>query len=203
MNADLFSTSDTCISIDIPDGSLDFYPRFIDIDDADKYFRDLMDIINWKVERITVYGKTYDVPRLSAWYADEGRSYEYSGTRVEPNPWIPILLKIKNQVEFITGERFNSVLVNQYRDGADGVAWHSDDEIELGKDPVIASVSFGQERQFQLKHRYNKGMKKSLILPHGSLILMGKGTHLNWFHQIPKSKQVMKPRINLTFRNVV
>jgi alkylated DNA repair dioxygenase AlkB len=110
------------------------------------------------------------------------------------------LLTIKKKIESRTNEQFNSVLVNQYRNGSDGVAWHSDDENELGTDPIIASISLGEERQFQLKHKRNKQLKKSLILPHGSLLLMGKKTQLNWFHQVPKSKRNLTPRINLTYR---
>ena len=203
MNFDFFTTQDTCHEIDIPDGRLSFYPQFFSANMADQYFKALMADISWKIEKITVYGKTHDVPRLSAWYADDGKTYEYSGTRVASMEWNPLLLEIKKAVEKETGEHFNSVLVNQYRDGADGVAWHSDDEPELGNDPVIASVSFGEERQFQLKHKYKKDLKKTIILPHGSLLLMEKGTQLNWFHQIPKSKHAMNPRINLTFRYVL
>ena len=202
MTLDLFANTDTIIDINIPDGNLCLYPQFFDKVEADYYFQRLINDIAWKQEKISMYGKQYDVPRLSAWYGDEGKSYEYSGVYAEANPWISPLLRIKQKVESISGEQFNSVLLNQYRDGSDGVAWHCDDERELGGDPVIASVSFGEARKFQIKHKTNKKLTKSFVLPHGSLLLMGKKTQSNWLHQIPKSKQLLKPRINLTFRYV-
>jgi len=201
MNFDLFSDTNTRIDIEIPDGKLCLYPNFFEQQKADNYFNLLMKNIHWKQEKIFLYGKEHDVPRLSAWYGDEGKSYEYSGIHAKAIPWDPSLLAIKEEIEAISNERFNSVLVNQYRDGSDGVAWHSDDEPELGIDPIIASVSFGEERQFQLKHK-KRQITKSLILPHGSLLLMGKKTQLNWLHQIPKSKRLLKSRINLTYRLV-
>jgi len=202
MNFDLFSNTDTCLNIEIPDGSLRLYPHFIKPEKADNYFRWLMDNINWKQESVFLYGKEHNVPRLSAWYGDEGKSYEYSGVRAEAISWNPILISIKEKIETISGTKYNSVLVNLYRDGSDGVAWHSDDEPELGADPIIASISFGEARQFQLKHKKQRDLTKSLVLPHGSLLLMGKKTQLNWLHQVPKSKRTLDPRINLTFRLV-
>ncbi|MDH3327311.1 MAG: alpha-ketoglutarate-dependent dioxygenase AlkB [Gammaproteobacteria bacterium] len=133
MNLDLFSTAETSHNITIPDGDLHLYPQFFDMNESDRYFQHLLNIVEWKQEKIFLYGKRYDVPRLSAWYADVGKSYEYSGLRVNATPWIPALLEIKQKIETVLGERFNSVLVNQYRNGADGVAWHSDDEPELGR----------------------------------------------------------------------
>jgi len=203
MTLDLFSSQDTHIPIDIIDGDLNFYPMFFNDKEASTYFDALIQNIKWKQEKITLYGKQHDVPRLSAWYGDEGKSYEYSGIRTNAIPWIDPLQQIKERIETLTSEKFNSVLVNQYRNGADGVAWHSDDEPELGIDPVIASVSFGEDREFQLKHKTNKQKKISLILPHGSLLLMGKNTQQNWLHQIPKSKRQLTPRINLTYRLII
>ena len=198
----VFSQQDDSYPIEIPDGELRVFPQLFSLSQADEYFHTLMDEVVWKNERISLYGRTYDVPRLSAWYADAGKSYEYSGIRVDGIPWTPLLSLIKAHVELKTGEIFNSVLVNQYRNGADGVAWHSDDEPELGEDPIIASVSFGEERLFQLKHKRDSTLKRSFTLPHGSLLLMGKQTQLNWMHQIPKSQRQIGPRINLTFRQV-
>jgi len=202
MHPDLFSNTNTCINIDIPDGKLRLYPHFFEQEEANKYFKLLLKNIQWKQEKVFLYGKEHDVPRLSAWYGDEGKSYEYSGVLAKAIPWNQPLLTIKERIEAVSNEQFNSVLVNQYRDGSDGVAWHSDDEPELGADPIIASVSFGEERQFQLKHKKQKQLTKSLILPHGSLLLMGEKTQLNWLHQIPKSQRSLSTRINLTFRLV-
>lgn len=203
MYSDLFSDTNTVIDIEIPDGSLCLYPHFFEQKEADNYFELLMKDILWKQEKIFLYGKEHNVPRLSAWYGDAGKSYTYSGVHANATPWNRVLFAIKEKIQAISHEQFNSVLANQYRDGADGVAWHSDDEPELGPDPFIASVSFGQERQFQLKHKNNKQLTKSLLLPHGSLLLMGKKTQLNWLHQVPKSQRRLKPRINLTFRHII
>ena len=202
MISDLFSDANTHINIDIPDGKLCLYPHFFEQKEANKYFSWLMKNIHWKQEKIFLYGKEYDVPRLSAWHGDEGKSYEYSGVHAKALPWNQPLLEIKERIETVSCEKFNSVLVNQYRNGSDGVAWHSDDEPELGADPIIASVSLGEERKFQLKHKKQKQLTKSLKLPHGSLLLMGEKTQLNWLHQIPKSQRSLKARINLTYRLV-
>lgn len=202
MNLDLFSSDNEGQTIDIPDGNLFIYPNFYDAVEADKYFQQLLQTISWRQEKISMYGKTHNVPRLSAWYGDEGKIYQYSGIRTEAIQWTALLLAIKEKIETVSDYKFNSVLVNQYRNGKDGVAWHSDDEPELGKNPVIASLSFGEERLFQLKHKRNKNLKKSFTLPHGSLLVMGENTQLNWLHQLPKSQRSMEPRINLTFRLV-
>ncbi|HNN87507.1 MAG TPA: alpha-ketoglutarate-dependent dioxygenase AlkB, partial [Pseudomonadales bacterium] len=141
--------------------------------------------------------------RLTAWYGDEGSRYQYSAVNLHALPWTPTLLNIKQRVEAHSdGITFNSVLLNLYRNGSDGVAWHSDNEAELGPKPIIASVSFGQERPFQLRHIQDKNLKYSLPLPHGSLLIMRGETQRNWLHQIPKSAKAMAPRINLTFRVV-
>jgi len=203
MNQNLFSDNNTQLPINIPDGSLTLFPQFFNTEQADSYFNQLISGIDWKQEKISFYGKTHNVPRLSAWYGETGLSYEYSGIRAKAIPWHPALLEIKHKIESVTEERLNSVLVNLYRNGNDGVAWHSDNEPELGPDPVIASVTYGEERQFQLKHRTQKSLKKSFVLPHGSLLLMGNKTQLNWLHQIPKSKRLLGPRINLTYRYIV
>lgn len=202
MNFDLFSERTVSQTIEAEGAELLFYPAFIPWQDADSLLKSLIDSVGWSQEEIMLYGKRHNVPRLSAWYADDGKSYEYSGLRVEGMPWIPELLEIKDKVRSVCDTDFNSVLVNRYRDGRDSVGWHADDEPELGENPVIASLSFGEERMFQLKHRYDKTLKKSFVLPHGSLLIMSGKTQSNWLHQIPKSSRRMKERINLTFRLV-
>jgi alkylated DNA repair dioxygenase AlkB len=155
----------------------------------------------WRQEEITVYGKPYLQPRLSAWYGD--LAYSYSGIRLEPLPWTPTLLDIKLRVEALVDHEFNSVLLNYYRDQNDGMGMHSDDERELGPQPAIASLSLGEERCFLLKHRSRKDLKTvKLALPAGSLLLMQGETQQHWRHGINKERKPCGPRINLTFRSI-
>ena len=155
----------------------------------------------WRQEEITVYGKPYLQPRLSAWYGD--LAYSYSGIRLEPLPWTPTLLDIKLRIESLVDHEFNSVLLNYYRDQNDSMGMHSDDERELGPQPVIASLSLGEERSFLLKHKSRKDLKTvKLALPAGSLLLMQGQTQSNWRHGINKERQPCGPRVNLTFRSI-
>ncbi|PIQ22289.1 MAG: alpha-ketoglutarate-dependent dioxygenase AlkB [Cytophagales bacterium CG18_big_fil_WC_8_21_14_2_50_42_9] len=148
-----------------------------------------------------MFGKQIWLPRLTAWYGDPGKTYQYSGIQNEPLPWIPALLEIKQAVETLAGVPFNSVLLNYYRHGQDSMGWHADDEPKLGTNPVIASVSFGQTRRFNFRHRTIKALpKKSVLLTHGSLLLMQGSTQHFWQHQLPKTKAISAPRLNLTFR---
>ena len=155
----------------------------------------------WRQEEITVYGKHYLQPRLSAWYGD--LAYSYSGIRLEPLPWTPTLLDIKRRVEKLVMHSFNSVLLNLYRDQQDSMGMHSDDERELGPEPAIASLSLGEERIFLLRHKSRKDLKTvKLALPAGSLLLMQGQTQQYWRHGINRERQVCAPRINLTFRTI-
>ena len=155
----------------------------------------------WRQEEITVYGKHYLQPRLSAWYGD--LAYSYSGIRLEPLPWTPTLLDIKRRVEKLVMHSFNSVLLNLYRDQQDSMGMHSDDERELGPEPAIASLSLGEERTFLLRHKSRKDLKTvKLALPAGSLLLMQGQTQEYWRHGINRERQVCAPRINLTFRTI-
>jgi len=197
---DLFDTAETSHQIELPDSDLLLYPHFFSHSESDRYLSELSESIRWTQDTIQIYGKQHLVPRLSAWYADEGRSYQYSGIELSGMPLSDILHEIKQKIENETDVRFNSVLANCYRDGKDGVGWHADDEEELGEEPVIASVSFGEERIFQLKHKEDKTLKKSFVLPHGSLLVMRGLTQKKWLHQLPKSAKLMQKRINLTFR---
>ena len=186
----------------ITGGDLLLYPGFFSQSEADKFLSDLSVSVEWTQERGTFYGEELPFPRLTAWYGDAGKSYAYSGIRVDPLPWTEPLSGIKTRIEAVSGTRFNSVLLNLYRSGSDSVAWHSDDEPELGENPTIASVSFGQDRMFHLKHKHLKSEKLKLLLPHGSLLLMRGETQKNWLHQVPKSKRELQTRINLTFRYI-
>ena len=162
----------------------------------------IMDDTAWREEEITVYGKAYLQPRLSAWYGD--LAYSYSGIRLEPLPWTPTLLDIKRRVEKLVKHPFNSVLLNYYRDQNDSMGMHSDDERELGPQPVIASLSLGEERTFLLKHKSRKDLKTvKLDLAAGSLLLMQGQTQQYWRHGINKERRTCAPRINLTFRSIL
>jgi len=185
----------------LPGAELEFWPRV----DLGRDYEDLLQRLiadsEWRQERITVYGKPYLQPRLSAWYGD--LSYRYSGIRLEPLPWSPLLLELKNRVETLTGLEYNSVLLNYYRDGNDGMGMHSDDEPELGSRPAIASLNLGETRDFVMRHRHRKDLDTlKLPLPAGSLLLMRGDTQLNWRHGIRKLRRPCGPRINLTFRRI-
>ena len=148
-----------------------------------------------------MYGKELPFPRLTAWYGDQDQTYTFSGITLQPHPWTPELLEIKKKLESRAGTSFNSVLLNRYRDGKDSISWHQDNEKELGKNPIIASVNFGATRTFQLRHIHT-GEKISIQLTHGSLvIMMGELQHF-WKHQIPKTRKPVGERINLTFRTI-
>ena len=183
------------------DADLQLWPQVDFGRSYDSLLQVIMKDTVWRQEEITVYGKPYLQPRLSAWYGD--LAYSYSGIRLEPVPWTPILLDIKSRVEALVKLEFNSVLLNYYRDQNDSMGMHSDDERELGPQPAIASLSLGEERSFLLKHKSRKDLKTvKLALPAGSLLLMKGDTQKYWRHGINKEKQPCGPRINLTFRNI-
>ncbi|MBD2441848.1 alpha-ketoglutarate-dependent dioxygenase AlkB [Dolichospermum sp. FACHB-1091] len=198
-----FSKSIELQQFSIPDAELILYPFCFPKQESDVIFQTLLTEVEWRQDKIKLYGKETNIPRLTAWYGDLGRSYTYSNITMNPIPWTPVLFSIKNRVEEIVKISFNSVLINLYRYGKDGVAWHSDDEPELGKNPIIASVSFGGERKFQLRHRFNKALEKvAFNLTHGSLLIMKGKTQEYWQHQIPKTAKPVMARINLTFRTI-
>jgi alkylated DNA repair dioxygenase AlkB len=184
----------------MPDAEVTFYPDFFGADESEQLFQQLVDSIQWKQESARFGGKAVPLPRLTAWYGDAGKTYRYSGITVEPISWTPLLLSIKNRVEAAANTTFNSVLLNFYRGERDSVAWHSDDEPELGQNPVIASVSFGATRKFQFKHKTNPDLRTAVDLTPGSLLIMAGATQHFWKHQIPKTTKPIGPRINLTFR---
>lgn len=185
----------------MPDAELLWWPR-IDLGRSnDLVLRDLVDSCAWRQEEIKVYGKAYRQPRLSAWYGDQG--YSYSGIRLEPTPWSPLLLDIKARVQQLAGHEFNSVLLNYYRDEHDRMGMHSDDERELGPRPVIASLSIGETRSLLFRHRTRKDLKTvKLGLPDGSLLLMRGDTQRYWRHGINAERSPCGARVNLTFRSI-
>ena len=169
--------------------------------DHDRLFAALRDSIAWEQHKIRVYGRTLAAPRLSAWYGDAGAVYSYSGLRLEPRAWTAPLLEIKARVEALAESAFNSVLLNLYRDGQDSVGWHSDAEPELGRNPLVASVSLGAERRFVFQHK-KKRHYLALDLEPGSVLIMGGSTQHYWRHQLPKTGRPVGARINLTFRTI-
>ena len=199
----LFPAENQLQLLPLPDAELYFAPNFFTPEQSDFYFQELQKNIAWKQENIKLYGKEIAQPRLTAWYGDAGKAITYSGLTLQPNPWTPALLDLKTAVEKAAHSTFNSVLLNLYRSGADSVSWHADDEAQLGKNPIIASVSFGAERRFDFRHRTLKNQPKtSLFLTHGSLLLMAGPTQHFYQHQIPKTKKPTGIRINLTFRRI-
>lgn len=161
----------------------------------------LIDKVNWSEDSYQVYGRRFTIPRLQAWFADPGIRYSYSNNLLVTQAWIEPLLSIKKDIEQATEQRFNAVLLTYYRDGMDHVGWHADDEKELGDNPVIASLSLGETRQFQIRHKTEK-TSDAIILNDGDLLLMHPKFQHNWLHCVPVEKSIEKPRINLTFRTV-
>jgi alkylated DNA repair dioxygenase AlkB len=166
--------------------------------------RQLIDEVPWRAEKIVVWSRTYLQPRLIAWYGDVGKNYTYSGINLEPLPWTQALLDIKSRIEAVAGTNFNSVLLNYYRDHRDSMGMHSDDEPELGEQPILASLSLGEERTLILKHKRDKALKAvRLKLASGSLLLMKGDTQRYWKHGIDKETRPCGPRVNLTFRRIL
>jgi alkylated DNA repair dioxygenase AlkB len=188
-------------SLDLADAELNYWPEFVPNSMAWELYKTILSETDWRQESISLYGKTHKVPRLSSWIADSDVEYGYSNMTMQPVPWNDNLFKLKEAVEQQTKATYNSVLLNYYRDGQDSNGWHSDDEKELGRDPVIASLSLGASRDFHLRHKTKKGLKQSIALEHGSLLLMGGSTQHNWQHHVPKRANA-GPRINLTFRDI-
>ena len=181
------------------DGSALYQPGFFTSVDSERMFRSIMDETPWEARHIILFGKEVPQPRLACWYGD--LAYSYSGITLDPRPMTPTLLEIKQRCEEATSTQFNSVLVNLYRDGQDSMGLHADDEPELGSEPVIASVSFGAERNFRLRHRLTKELQQ-VSLASGSLLVMSGLSQACWMHDIPKTKKFVEPRINLTFRYI-
>lgn len=188
------------IVFDVPDASIIYYPNYFSTEEATILFDTLQKEIPWQQDDIKVYGKVYPQPRLTALFGNEGKSYSYSNITMHPHKWSPLLMSIKEKVEKATEAIYSTVLLNYYRDGKDSNGWHADNEKELGTNPIIASLSFGAERMFQLKHNASPNQKINIPLAHGSLLVMKGTTQHFWKHQIPKTTKPIGPRINLTFR---
>jgi alkylated DNA repair dioxygenase AlkB len=186
-----------------PDADLRVWRAALAPADADRLFAALIRTIDWRGEEVLIFGRRRVVPRLVAWHGDPGAAYAYSGTPHEPLPWTRDLLELRERAEALTGRRFNSVLLNRYRDGRDGMGWHADDEPELGPEPAIASVSLGAPRRFALRHRRRREARLALDLCHGDLLLMAGVTQHHWLHALPKTARPVGERVNLTFRLVL
>ena len=183
---------------------VEYIENFFDFDQSQLYMKHLTNDIKWKREKIRMWGREIVTKKRIAWYADEGKSYTYSGSTFHPDQWNELLLEIKNYVEQYIKFQFNSVLLNEYPNGKVGMGWHSDDERELGIDPIIASLSFGANRDFIFKHKTDKRFENIKIhLKSGSLLLMLGSTQHHWKHSLPKRLKVREPRINLTFRKIL
>ena len=181
-------------------GCIKYYHSFFNKIDSSNLFSSLLTTIKWKQDKINLMGKLIDIPRLTAWYGKNGKSYTYSGIKMNPHSFTADLELIKDKIETVTSSNFNSVLLNQYRNGNDSVDWHSDDEKELDLSSDIASVSFGVERDFQIKPKERGAKLENIPLRNGTLLIMSPPFQEHFIHRIPKRKKIMKPRINLTFR---
>jgi alkylated DNA repair dioxygenase AlkB len=185
----------------IKNGEYLLYPNFFSKTESDLFLQILKTEILWKQESMNIYGKQVMFPRLTAWYGNNDKPYSFSGITLRPNSWTKELLEIKNKIEPIAKTQFNSVLLNQYRNGNDSISWHTDAEKELGINPIIGSVNFGATRRFQLRHIETKE-KIEIELTHGSLLIMQGQLQHFWQHQVPKTAQKVSERINLTFREI-
>ena len=186
------------IDLIVEDGTLKYFENY-----SDEILEDILEGIIWRQDFITMYGKTHPLPRQTAWYGEKGLVHSYSGITMVAITWTPLLLKLKNQLEEELKTKLNSVLINYYRDGNDHMSYHSDDEKELGVNPVIASLSFGATRSFQLKHKYDSNKKTiSIAITDGSLVVMKDELQHFWVHKIAKTAKKIGPRLNLTFRYI-
>ena len=184
------------------DGTVNYYGKVYERDEADKFYQYLLKEIPWKADEAMIFGKLIETKRKVAWFGDDHFEYTYSGRTKNARKWTPELLMLKKKCEEITGEQFNSCLLNLYHDGNEGMAYHSDGEKDLKKNGAIASLTFGAERKFSFKHKVSKE-KVELVLNHGSLLVMKDQTQSYWLHRLPPTKKVFTPRINLTFRTIV
>ena len=186
--------------IDLPGAEAALHAGWMHAGDAHALFTALQAGVRWETHRIRLFGREVASPRLSCWIGDPGASYRYSGARFEPRPWPEMLLPVRARLARELGVGFNSVLANLYRDGRDALGWHSDDERELGRQPVIASLSLGAQRRFVFRRRDDPTARQVLELPHGSLLVMAGDTQRLYRHALPRTARPVAARINLTFR---
>ena len=190
------------LRLDLPDADVRLWRAAFRPAEADALLVALRSQIDWQQEDILIFGERKRVPRLVAWHGEPGTAYTYSGTAHEPLPWTPELQRVRQRAEELTGYLYNSVLLNLYRDGRDGMGWHADDEPELGREPAIASVSFGASRRFKLRHRRSRSAASTVDLAHGDLLLMAGATQHHYVHAVPKTARPVGERVNLTFRRL-
>ncbi|MGB4073131.1 alpha-ketoglutarate-dependent dioxygenase AlkB family protein [Pseudomonas sp.] len=186
--------------LQLPNADLQLHAQWLDVATADRWLAELSAQTPWQQPQVQIYGRQLPVPRLVAWYGDAEASYRYSGLTHQPLPWTPLLAEIRAQVEQAVGRPLNGVLLNYYRDGQDSMGWHSDDEAELGANPLIASLNLGGTRRFDLRRKGQSRIEHSLELNHGSLLVMRGSTQHYWQHQVAKTRSPCAPRLNLTFR---
>lgn len=184
------------------DGTVYYYGKIFTIAESNEYFHALFHNIPWKNDEVIIFGKHIITKRKTAWYGDSNYVYVYSNMIKQALSWTRELAGLKHIVEKLVNTKFNSCLLNLYHDGNEGVGWHSDSEKSVQENSPIASVSFGAERRFSFKHKQSR-KSISILLEHGSLLLMKDTTQKNWLHSLPKSKTITQPRINLTFRQMV
>ena len=189
----------TLTRLDLPDADIRYQAGFLSEEDADNLMAVLQYQIPWRQDRIRLFGKEHLIPRLQAFMSDPGIGYTYSGLRLQGVPWPDSLLPLKQQLEILCQQPFNALLLNLYRDGQDAMGWHADNEPELGRNPLIASISLGAPRRFRLRHNSSRATH-GLTLEHGSLLLMAGSTQHHWQHSLPRTRRCQSPRINLTFR---
>ena len=213
------------VVIDVPDGRLYYAPHYFDSAFSDETLQTLLacddidymthdwhqerDInqlpfqhIQWQHDSVSMFGKTHDLPRLSAWYGDNNKPYTYYGITLQPKAWNTVLLGLRDALIPVCKRTFNSVLLNWYRSGEDHISWHTDAEPELGKNPLIASVNFGASRRFLLRRKEEHSIKLEIPLHHGSVLVMAGALQHHWQHSVPKQKKVKDNRVNLTFRTI-
>ncbi len=184
------------------DGIVNYYGKIFSIPDANNYLNTLLNNIEWKNDEAVIFGKLILTKRKVAWYGDMEFEYTYSNRTKKALPWTKELAALKLKIENETGESFNSCLLNLYHTGEEGMAWHSDGEKDLKKDGAIGSLSFGAERKFSFKHKATKETV-SVMLEHGSLLVMKGSTQTHWLHRLPSTTKTLKPRVNLTFRTII
>src|SRR5690606_2764427 len=187
---------------DLPGARLQLARGWMSAAEAGALMQVLRDGLPWEVHHIRLFGREVPSPRLSCWIGDPDAVYRYSGTRFSPHPWTAGLSALRQRLQVELGQSFNSVLANRYRDGRDAMGWHSDDEPELGPEPLIASLSLGAVRRFVLRRRDDPGRRLALELEPGSLLLMGGTTQRHWKHALPRPTRPVGERINLTFRQL-
>ncbi|WP_461451863.1 alpha-ketoglutarate-dependent dioxygenase AlkB family protein [Mucilaginibacter sp.] len=186
--------------VNVPKELVDYVPSIFSEEESNFYLQKFINEMPWQQKSVLMYGKEVITPRLTVWYGDPDADYSIFGTGSKPLYWTDELLTIKAKIEPLAGVKFDSVLLNYYRDGNDSVSWHSDNDGIPGRNRIVGSVSFGQERNFDIRKKDDHNIKYSVMLENGSYLLMKEGFQENWQHRIAKSNKPMKPRVNLTFR---